>query len=448
MHSTKEKHRFKIVTALIETFGFSAWLASLVALLLIALAGAALVWLWLSAPPRTITIASGPPGSSFERYAEAYKRELAEEGITVKIVPTGGSLDNFMMLQDEKSGVDIGFVTGGLVTPPPPPALMSLGSVAYQPIWLFYRGTTKIARISELAGKRVGVGLKGSGANALAMALLEMNGIKGAPTTLVEQSSETVTADLASGKLDAALLMGDSASTQILRGLVRAPEINLYHFTQADAYVRRHSYLNKILLPQGSFDFGLNLPGHDVVVIGPTVELVARKGLNAALSDMLLEKIKAVHGNSSILQRAGEFPKPLTTGFEFSEDATRYYSKGLGFTYKVVQNFWLASLTNRVLIAIVPLLLLLVPMMRIVPIIYRWSVLVRIFRCYRPLLRLERKAQQPLSSTELRELLNDLDAIELDVNELKVPPSFAYQFYALRGHVAFVRARLNQAAVR
>lgn len=448
MHSTKEKHRFKIVTALIETFGFSSWLASLVALLLIGLAGAALVWLWLSAPPRTITIASGPPGSSFERYAEAYKRELAEEGLTVKIVPTGGSLDNFMMLQDEKSQVDIGFVTGGLVTLPAPPALMSLGSVAYQPIWLFYRSTTKIARISELAGKRVGVGLKGSGANALAMALLEMNGIKGAPTTLVEQASDTVAADLASGKLDAAFLMGDSASTTVLRSLVRAPDIQLYHFTQADAYVRRHSYLNKISLPQGSFDIAANLPAQDIVVIGPTVELVAKKGLNAALSDMLLEKIKNVHNMSSILQRANEFPKPLTTGFEFSEDASRYYSKGLGFTYKMIQNFWLASLTNRVLIAIVPLLLLLIPMLRIVPIIYRWSVLLRVFRCYRPLLRLERRAQHPLTDTEARELLSDLDAIELDVNEVKVPPSYAYQFYALRGHVAFVRARLNQAVVK
>jgi hypothetical protein len=29
------------------------------------------------------------------------------------------------------------------------------------------------------------------------------------------------------------------------------------------------------------------------------------------------------------------------------------------------------------------------------------------------------------------------------VNNLKVPASFAYQFYALRGHVAFVRARLE-----
>ncbi|MES2692992.1 MAG: TAXI family TRAP transporter solute-binding subunit [Verrucomicrobiota bacterium] len=446
MHSTQEKHRFKIVTALIETFGFSPWFASLVALFLLLLAAAAVVWVWLSAPPRTLTIVSGPPGSSFQRYAESYQKKLAEEGITLKIVPTGGSLDNFMKLQDPDSGTDIGFVPGGLVTGEPPPALMSLGSVAYQPLWLFYRSPTKITRLSELAGKRIGVGLPGSGTHALTSTLLQMNGITGAPSTLVEQSSETAANDLIAGKLDAVFLMGDSAPTQTLRTLIRAPDIQLFHFAQADAYVRRLEYLNKIVVPQGAIDFGLNLPAQDVVVIGPTVELVARKGLNSAISDMLLEKLKETHGNSSLLQRKAQFPAPITTGFELSADAGRYYKSGLGFTYRYVPSFWVASLVNRLLVAIVPIILIMIPLMRILPIAYRWSVQLRIYRCYRPLLRMERDTQGALTREQARALLERLDEIELDVNELKVPASFAYQFYALRGHVAFVRSRLNHAA--
>src|SRR5664279_3405246 len=89
----------RLVTALIETFGFSPWLASIVALFLLGLGAAAILWIVLSAPPRTITITSGPPGSTFERHAENYRKELATHGITLKILPSGGSLDNLQRLQ-------------------------------------------------------------------------------------------------------------------------------------------------------------------------------------------------------------------------------------------------------------------------------------------------------------------------------------------------------------
>jgi hypothetical protein len=35
-----------------------------------------------------------------------------------------------------------------------------------------------------------------------------------------------------------------------------------------------------------------------------------------------------------------------------------------------------------------------------------------------------------------------LDAIEVAVKTMKVPASFADQFYGLRGHIDFVRSRL------
>jgi len=45
-------------------------------------------------------------------------------------------------------------------------------------------------------------------------------------------------------------------------------------------------------------------------------------------------------------------------------------------------------------------------------------------------------------------LLTRLEEIECEVNKLRVPASFASQFYALREHVDFVRARLNAVATR
>jgi hypothetical protein len=90
-----KSRRPKIVTALIETFGFSPLLASLTALFILMLGAAALLWVVLSAPPRSITIISGPPGSSFESRAQAYQKELAESGITLMSLD-GASYDDGM----------------------------------------------------------------------------------------------------------------------------------------------------------------------------------------------------------------------------------------------------------------------------------------------------------------------------------------------------------------
>lgn len=452
MQPTPGKKRPKLVAALIETFGFSPWLASIVALFLVLLAGAALVWLWLSAPPRTVTLLTGPPGTSFDRYAhfveganreaKTYDTLLADRGIVLNVVSTEGSAENLKRLIASESNNVVAFVQGGLVGENPPPGIVSLGSVAYQPLWVFYRSPTRIALLSELAGKRIGIGGKGTATNGLARTLLQSNGIQGLPTTLVEDAAEGASAALLAGQLDAIFLMGEAASLQTLRALLRAPNVQLYHFTQADAYVRRIPFLSKIVLPQGAIDFGQNLPAQDVALVGRTVELLARKQLNGALSDIVLDTARAVHERAGLLARRNEFPTPLSGEYPISSDAQRYYKSGLGLTYQLVGSFWIASMINRVVVAIVPLALLIIPAMRLVPLAYRWSVQLRIYRYYRPLLRLEDETQPPLTPARARELLAQLEEIDRDVNKLRVPASFAFQFYALREHVDFVRARL------
>lgn len=439
--------RPKFVTVLIETFGFSPWLATAVMLFLIGLGTAALAWVWLSAPPRTLTITSGPAGSSFERYAGTYQKALAERGITLKIEPSGGSRDNLQRLQAKGAAIDLGFVQGGLVGKKAPPGVVSLGSIAYQPLWIFYRNPTKIERLSELAGKRLGIGSPGSGVETFARALLGANGITGAPTTFVEQPTETAAKAFDAGELDALFMMGDSAPMQLVRAFLRTPGIQVYSFTQADAYLRRLSTLNlnKIVVPQGGFDLGQNLPAQDVILLGPGVELLARKGLNSAVSDLLLELAQEIHGRAGLFAKQGEFPAPLEREFPLSDDAVRYYKSGQSITYTLVDSFWVANLINRLLLAIVPFFLVLIPAIRLLPVIYRWSVQIRLYRCYRPLMRLERDAQSSLTPELSAELLDRLAAIEADVAKLKVPVSFASQFYDLRYHVNYVRTRLRAA---
>jgi hypothetical protein len=429
---------------LMETFGLSPALSLLASLLIGLVVVFAVFWFFHSAPPHTITLTSGPPGSSFELAAVKFQNILKQKGVTLRILPSEGSEQNLQRLQNPSSGVEIGFVQGGVTNGANSNQIVSLGSLNFQPMMIFYRGTAPLQLLSQLKGKRLIIGPPGSGDRSLALALLELNGISNnASTPFVDLDSGAAAKALREGAVDAIFLMGDSASSEVMRDLLRSRDIHLYDVTQADGYVRRITYLSKLDLPKGSIDFGNDIPDHGISLIGPTVELLARSDLHPALSDLLLEAAKQVYGKPGLFRRQGEFPAPLEHDFPLSADALRFYTSGKGFFYRYLP-FWMASLVNRILVAFVPLALVLVPGLRLIPRIFRWRIQMLIFRWYRSLLALEREVQTPEARTHPERFLSRLDKIEIAVNKMKVPASFADQFYGLRGHIAFVRERILQ----
>lgn len=416
---------------------------SMSSILLIGLAVSMAAFMFLNtAAPRTLTISSGPVGSSFQRNAERYQKILAREGVALKILPSDGSSDNLKNLANPKGAADIGFVLGGEARDAKFDNLVSLGSVAFQPLMIFYTGAPR-KLLSDFKGGRINIGPPGSGTHALALTLLKANGIvPGEGTRLDETDLTDPEKELRERRVDAVFLMSDSTATEAMRGLMRDQDVRLFSFVQADAYVRRIGTLNKLHLPRGALDFGKDVPPEDVYLIGPTVNLVVRDSLHPALSDVLLEAAREVHGGPGIFRKRGEFPAPNEGEFRLSPDASRYYASGKTFLYRTFP-FWLASLVARVLAFLVPLVLLLIPALKLAPAVYRWRIESRIYRWYRVLLDLERDAFAPSAGAERREeLLRQLDHVEAAVNRILVPASFGDLFYGLRGHIEFVRRKL------
>jgi TRAP-type uncharacterized transport system substrate-binding protein len=402
------------------------------------------------APPNTLTLSAGPKGSSFYDNAEKYKDILARNGVTVKVLETQGSLDNLQKLEDPDQTVDVGFVQGGMSAPGVLTGrgthenLVSLGSVANVPLAIFYRGPA-LTRLSEFKGKRLAIGAEGSGTRALALTLLKANDITpGGDTQLQPLSGDEAAAALTNGDIDAAFLTGDSAQPPTMVKLFRTPGIRFFDFTQADAYARRFPYLKVIDLPMGSLDFAKNLPPQTIYLVAPTAELIARDGLHPALSDLLIEAAKEVHGRATLTQAANEFPAPLQHEFRISDDAERYYKSGKSFLYRSLP-FWIASLADRVLVLLVPVIVVLVPGLRLVPGIYRWRVKSRIYKMYGALIAIEREALSDPEPEHREALIARVDGIETAVNRLKMPLAYADQFYVLREHIGFVRHRLAMA---
>jgi TRAP-type uncharacterized transport system substrate-binding protein len=394
------------------------------------------------APPNTLTIASAAPGSKFYLTAQKYQKILARNGIKLKIVATEGSLDNLNRMLAAHTPVDIALVQSGISGTGDTGDLVSLGSVFYVPLTIFYRSPVPLQRLSQLRGQRIAIGPPGSGTRFLALDLLKANEIvPNGQTQLLDLEGEAARAALVAQQVDAIFLTGDSAAPDTISEMLHTPGIRLFEFPQADAYVRRFHYLSKLELPAGAFDLGENLPPTAINMLASTAELLAHSNLHPALSDLLIEAATEVHGSATVLQNAGQFPAPLVQDVPISADAARYYKSGKSFAYRYLP-FWIASLLDRTVVVLLPTLLVVIPILRYLPALYNWRLKGRIDRRYRQLMALERHSLGVLSSEQRAALLDRLAQIEQSVIALKMPGSHAEPLYVLREHIQFVRENL------
>jgi len=119
-------------------------LAALVAFTFaMAIVSLALVY-FFPAPPSTITLATGPKGTSPDYFGQRYRERLARDHVNLELRETAGSVENFKLLQDPDSGVDAAFVAGGVSNSKHAPGLLSLGTLFNNAIWTFYHSSQSI----------------------------------------------------------------------------------------------------------------------------------------------------------------------------------------------------------------------------------------------------------------------------------------------------------------
>ena len=155
--------------------------------LLLVLVGFILAYQFVEpSPPHAITIVTGSEQGAYYKYAQAYARILKRDGITLNVIATAGSSYNIIKLAD--NSVDVGFVQGGITSTNP--EVRTLGSLYYEPVWIFQRKGLGLKYMRDFKGKKINIGVSGSGTNTLARALLDLNGINDSTATFVQDSAE------------------------------------------------------------------------------------------------------------------------------------------------------------------------------------------------------------------------------------------------------------------
>ena len=415
---------------------------------LFAMAVMVITWAFLVGPPppKQFRFAAGAPGGAYVGFADSYKRLLAnrEVGIDMEVVETHGSIDNLHLLQDPDSGVVAALVQSGVV---PSPAiakgLRALGSVAQEPLWLFYRADKPLTRVSELAGRRIAVGAEGSGTRPVAMQVIVANGLdpEVSPTDILSIGGKDAIKGLRDGSLDAAFFEMSVASPRI-RKLLQDDTLSLMSFERAEAYLRRYPWLTRIDIPRGLFSLSKDRPGADVTLVGASTMLVVRDDIHPDLIPLLLEAAKRTHRDGDLITAAGQFPSPNHVDLPLDKDARRYLEKGPSWLYRVMP-YRIAVQVDRLKILLLPLLTLMFPLFKIAPPLYRWRIRARVFRWYGTLSDLDARLSASPSQPELDECRRTLTTLEHELARVKVPLSYMAEYYNLRLHVDLVRKRLE-----
>lgn len=425
------------------------------ALLLLGLA----YFLLRPAPPRRVVLATGPAQSAFAAFGERYRDELKKHRIEVVLRPTPGSRENLRLLHDEKENVDLAFVQGGSsesAQPRTPEQLaaevpvVSLGSLFYEPVWIFYREAAAraahkepaLTQLAQFRGMRVNVGARGSGSPGLFSRLLADNLLDRDEVSRSRLEPTPAVTALLGGEQDAIVLVS-APESPLVQMLLQTPGIRVFEFPQAEAYARRRAYLSPVTLPRGVADIARDVPSHDLPLLATTTSLVARQDTHPALQQLFVQAAARIHGGAGWVARAGQFPSSRQSEFPLAPEAERFYRTGPPALQRYLP-FWAANLVDRMWVALVSILAALIPLSRVVPPLYAFRIRARVFRWYRDIREVEDALGRP--GADRAALLERVDRLEAKVERIPMPLAYTGELYDLRQHITLVRERLQPVA--
>jgi len=393
-------------------------------------------------PSRTITMACGPEGSSYAVYGTRYQKLLSKEGIKLNLRTTAGGVENLALLNDPKSGVQVGFVEGGIPRDTDLSKVDSLGTLCYEPMWFFSRKTVTDQGLAFFHGKKISVGPVGSDSRAMVDRLLKRNALGLGTFQALELSPEESAQQLLQGKIDAMIIMS-AWNSPVVKQLIAADGIQVANFSRADAYVALFPSISKVVVPMGAGDLIKNRPPQDTVLLAAKTSLIVREDLNPALQYSLLEAASKIHARAGVFQEAGEFPAAEAHEIDLSPSASHYYKSGQPFLQRYLP-FWLAAMAEELVVLLIPVIGLMYPLWKGLTALYGWGMQRKIYVIYGGLSALEREIDKLGSQPPTEDILTRMKRLEEKTARIKVSTAYIPMLYSLKDTVRSVRARLDK----
>ncbi|MFV0359800.1 TAXI family TRAP transporter solute-binding subunit [Tropicimonas sp.] len=388
-------------------------------------------------PPRDLRFAAGRQGGGYWNIASQYRDILARDGIEVEIVETAGSVENVRLLAGGLA--EVGLVQGGIAAPG---GVKALGVVFVEPVLAFVRHDGAVpVNVADWQGVRVAAGSPGSGTRAAAEQLFAAAAVAPGANPLVGLDGAEAAQAVADGAVDVALFVAPVES-EYLRPLIDAQEFDLLQLDNIDGLSLRLPFSRVVTVPSGAVRLSSPpVPPEPVRLLSLRARLAAVDHLHPALADRLVVAARQIHGGRGILSVEGQFPSVVGVDMPIDQSTTRLVLEGQGAFHGWLP-YWIAAQIRRVLLVMVPVLFLLVPLIRSLPVAYRWSMRRRVWRHYNAIGGIGLQVPDAAGQAELRDLDNRLVAIDTELATMKLPPPFRESAYNARLHVDLVRRHI------
>lgn len=396
-------------------------------------------------PPRTVTIATGQPNSTYEDLGVWYEQYFARHGVKLIRQQTDGAVENLQKLNAGE--VDVAFSQGGIPAPKGAP-ILSLGSIQYEPLWLFYRGPefNGTDPLEFLKKKKLSVGAERSGTRALVMDLINQHQIKedNQKNLVVMNAADSVKA-LIDGHIDGMYLLANTESKD-LQPLIENPKIFLWNFATARAIASKIPYINAVALPMGAFSLTPVRPARDKELIATTTTVLANKNLHPAIQYLFMMAATDFYRHTHVyFQRPGGFPAFTETDANFPQStiAEKYINVGPS-SFERTLPFWIASFIDRMWLLAAALLAVIYPLIRMIPQYRKFHFKYDLDDRYIDLMRIESAMYDACAASDLQSVWNSFHELERRIAETWVPSGGKERYFIFCNAMELLRIRLER----
>lgn len=394
-----------------------------------------------------VSIATSYKDSDWYDFGKTSATYLAKNGLNTAVVTTDGAIDNVNQLNDPKNPVNVAFTYGVALSKEQKAGISSLGSIAYNPVWIFYRKDriNNLQDLHDLANYRVGLGPTDSGSYVISKKLLALYDVdieknkKFQPDTFLNTESKFIQGDLD------ALIVVSGYQDPIVQKLLRLPNVELFSFNNAAAFEKKFNFVEAVTIPAGSINIYPKIPAKNIDLIATTTSVVVKKDMHPDLQLAVLMALKDMVRNSNHLffSKRNEFPAYVDPLIPISATAAKFYDYGPPKTMQYLP-FWIAGFIDRAWLLLLTLVAIFYPLSKLNLHIRKLRFVVHERPHYEELLEIdEMLSVKKLTDDEKREIIERLENINRSAIKARVPIGEESHYFELVNAIYLLRRKLE-----
>lgn len=295
---------------------------------------------------RHVNIAVGPPTSYSYAVGQKLDTWLTENGVSTSLTVREDTLSAVAEVNDNEDEIrDPNMLNVALVAQnlnsDQYPNLLSLGSIASQPLLIFARadlGQNPV--LADLDGQVISIGAPGSDVNQLMSDILNTYGfssnldVRSDPTTVgVEQ--------LLAGEVDALALLY-SLRTPIVEELALNPDLTIVNLDRASALAFELGYARPATIPPSYISLARRIPAQQISTVSVELTVVANNFLDEPNVLLIAQRLSALDPRMRLPSDTQEYPNFVGSEIPASGVALDYYKTGEPFQYSIAPDSFIS----------------------------------------------------------------------------------------------------------